>query len=442
MKLPTIEELTDQLEVARQKMEASNAAITNVGPDADPDTVADIEAKFDEEEENVERLKSAIDRHVRMDNAYKDVPRVKDGETSTGRITSVTEPLTYRPEAEGGKASFFQDVWAAKSGNPTAQARLARHQKEMAIRNDMTTSATDGGEFVPPQHIQEKWAELARAGRVYANVIGSLPIPTTGMSFTVPRVTSGVTTAVHTENNNVSETDAVTDEITLTVRTIAGQVDLSRQSFERSDPGLDLVLGRDLARSYAVTLDAHLLNHANDGVLNNGDTNGVTYTDASPTVGELYPKIADAVQQVHTGVFMSPDAIFMHPRRWATFIGAVDTTGRPLVNPVAPQNPIAGFGGVVSEGAVGSVQGLPVFVDANIPTTGGAGTDEDAIIATWLGAHIFYESVTPRVRVFEEVGSGTLTVRIQVYGYIAYSSKRYDAGTSIITGTGLVAPSF
>lgn len=441
-RLPTLEELQAEHETVQNRLEETEAAL--MGADLDDETISDLEAKFETETKEVERLGAAIDRRVKVEKAVALVPRERNDDPD--RVISTNEPLTYRPRDEGGQHSFFKDLFLSRTNDhPGAKARLARHMREMESRPraDMTTTATDGGEFLPPLHLQERWAELARAGRVYANVIGSQPIPTTGMSFTVPKVTSGSTTAVQaTENNAVSETDAVTDEITLTVRTIAGQVDLSRQAFERSDPGLDMVLGRDLARSYAVTLDAHLLNHANDGVLNNANINGVTYTDATPTVGELFPKIADAVQQIHTGVFMSPDAVFMHPRRWATFLGAVDTTGRPLVSPIAPQNPIAGFGGVVTEGAVGSVQGLPVFVDANIPTGLGASTDEDAILATWLGAHVFFESPTPAVRVFEDVGSGTLTVRIQVYGYIAYSSDRYGAGTSAITGTGLKAPTF
>jgi hypothetical protein len=46
------------------------------------------------------------------------------------------------------------------------------------------------------------------------------------------------------------------------------------------------------------------------------------------------------------------------------------------------------------------------------------------------------------VRVFDDVGSGTLTVRIRVHGYIAYSSDRYGKASAKITGTGLVAPTF
>ena len=54
---------------------------------------------------------------------------------------------------------------------------------------------------------------------------------------------------------------------------------------------------------------------------------------------------------------------------------------------------------------------------------------------------MFYESGI-RTRVLQETLSGTLTVRLQVYGYIAFSAGRYPASTAKITGAGLVTPTF
>jgi hypothetical protein len=51
------------------------------------------------------------------------------------------------------------------------------------------------------------------------------------------------------------------------------------------------------------------------------------------------------------------------------------------------------------EGAVGTMQGLPVFLDANIP-------------------------------------------RIMVWGYFAFTFARYAEANSIIAGTGLITPTF
>jgi hypothetical protein len=45
-----------------------------------------------------------------------------------------------------------------------------------------------------------------------------------------------------------------------------------------------------------------------------------------------------------------------------------------------------------------------------------------------------------RVRVLQEVLSGTLQVRIQLYNYVAAMQHRRPKAISVISGTGLVAP--
>lgn len=445
--IPSRDELQAKLEEARTRAEAAEAAIQNAGADIDDELLSDLEAEHDEAAEDMQRTTKALDRLEKRNAAIKSVP-VSDDDKSKGSVSRVgREPLTYRPRTEGGKVSFFEDMIRAKRNDFDAIARLQRHMKEMQVEfRDLTTVATDGGEFVPPAHLQERWAELARGSRVYADALPSLGSPPAN-SFTLPRVTGGTTTAIQaTENSGVSETDAVTDEITFTTSTIAGMQDLSIQAMNFSVPGLDDVVASDLARDYATKLDVQLLSGSGgsgqvEGVLTNSNVETVTYTDSTPTVGELYTKLADAVQRIATLRFAPADAIFMHPRRWGWIVGAVDSSGRPIVPPVAPQNAPGTFG-ITNEGAVASLQGLPVFLDANLPTTLGAGTNEDVVIVTRRSDHIFYETGAPMVRVFDDVGSGTLTVRIRVHGYIAYTSDRYGKATAKITGTGLTAPVF
>jgi hypothetical protein len=47
-----------------------------------------------------------------------------------------------------------------------------------------------------------------------------------------------------------------------------------------------------------------------------------------------------------------------------------------------------------------------------------------------------------RTRVLPDVGSGTLTVRLQVYGYLAFTAERQPKSICVIGGTGLAAPTF
>jgi HK97 family phage major capsid protein len=378
--IATKDELLEQLSKAEERALSAEAAIQANGENIDPEVLAELEAEHEEAVAEMARARSAVERTEARQEALKLVPRLEKDEKSDSGVRVGRTPLTYRPREEGGAISFFQDMIRHKRGDFEAGARLQRHMKEMQVeRRDMTTSATDGGEFVPPAHLQDRWAELARSSRIYANVIPSLGAPP-AKSFTLPKVTTGTLTAiVDGENAAISEQDAVTAELTFNTKTIAGMVDLSIQSLDFSTPGLDEVVASDLARDYATKLDVQLLNGTNangqvQGVLQNSNVESVTYTDATPTVAELYSKLADAVQRVATLRFAAAEAIFMHPRRWGWITAAADTAGRPLIPPVAPQN-AGGTFGITDQGAVGSLQGLPVFLDANLPTTLGAGTN-------------------------------------------------------------------
>ena len=103
---------------------------------------------------------------------------------------------------------------------------------------------------------------------------------------------------------------------------------------------------------------------------------------------------------------------------------------------------MAGQNGVVPQGLVGTMQGLPVLTDPNIVTNLGAATNQDQVYVVRKEDHPLYESGTPTIRVYEEVLSANLQVRVLAYQYFAFTFARYAAGVSIIDGAGLVAPTF
>lgn len=358
------------------------------------------------------------------------------------------EPETYR---RGGTASYFRDLVRAQlHGSRDAIERLARNDREVKAeleKRALSTTDGAGGEFVPPAWMMDEWVGLARASRVVANRLRSMPLPAGTDSINLPRLATGTAVAEQaTQNTAIQNTDATTNAVTAAVATIAGQQVVSLQLIEQSPINMDDVLLADLAADYAIKADVFVLTNnaaGKRGLLNVSGANAVTYTDASPTAGELYAKVADAIQQIHTGRFMPPDVIFMHPRRWAMLLSALDSAGRPLVTPAAnaPQNVIAAVGTINSEGFVGSMQGLPVFVDPNIPINLGAATNEDRIIVARSSDVILFEG-TPRSETFRETKAAELSVLLRFYNYVALHSERYAKSISVISGTGLVTPTF
>ncbi|MGW8703231.1 phage major capsid protein, partial [Streptomyces eurythermus] len=306
--------------------------------------------------------------------------------------------------------------------------------KGMEARALSTTDGA-GGEFVPPLWMVSDYMELARAGRVAADQVRPMALPPGTDSISLPKVSTGTATAEQTtQNTSLQNTDATTGSVTANVSTIAGTQIVSQQLLDQSPVNMDQILLADLAADYAVKADLFVLtaNATNKvGLLNVSGLNAVTYTDATPTVGELYPKGADAVQQIHTSRFLPADKHFMHPRRWAWMTASLDTAGRPLVVPSAnmPQNTLAQMGDVISEGFVGTWHGLPVYVDPNIPTNLGAGTNEDRIITLRSQDVIFFEG-TPQAEAFRETKADQLSVLLRFYNYVALHASRYPKAIS------------
>lgn len=371
-----------------------------------------------------------------------------------------TDAPTYPRGGPG--SSYFRDlVKGTVLSDRDAVDRLTRNNREIADpqsrqnqgRTDraLTTIYGSAGEFVPPLWMIDEYVRLARAGRVVADQVRHMTLPSGTNVINLPRLATGTAVAEQaTQNTAVQNTDATTNSIAANVATIAGQQVISLQLLEQTPMGLNIdeILLADLAGDYATKLDVFVIsNNATNKVgllAAAAGGNAVVFTTASPTMSLLYPKIADAVQRVATTRFLSPQKIFMHPRRWAFALASLDTAGRPLVVPSAqmPQNALAlDENGVVAEGYVGTLQGLPVFQDPSIPINLGAGTNEDRIIILRSDDVILFEG-SPRSEAFREPLAAQLSILLRFYNYVALHASRYPASIAVISGTGLVTPTF
>lgn len=449
--------------------------------------------KLDEETAGLtERIASLVEDEKR--EAAANELRAQYGATAPGtpeRRASVSvgaEPQVY---GDGSGHSYFLDFLRAElrsgdgdGGPDAARERLKRHAAELDVElpareqrrrqraeaehrshfgelehrspfeKRVNPNRTDGqgGYLVPPLWLVDQYVALARAGRVIANSIRGMTLPGGTDSINVPKVATGTATAAQTADAaSVTSTDMTDSTISAGVKTIAGQQDIAIQLLDQSPISFDEVIFQDLLADYNSKLDIQVIRGTNA----NGQAKGftgisgikdVTYTDASPTLPELFPYFAQLLSQMSTARYLPPTAFFMHPRRWYWMLSVLDSSNRPLVTPeaAAPLNPEALQTGVVAEGPVGRLMGLPVLLDPNITTAavGGAqtGGTEDEIYALRTPDHYLWEG-SMRTRTLGEVLSGTLQVRLQVYNYFAYLGERYTASTGRISGTGLAAPS-
>ncbi|MGW7195544.1 phage major capsid protein [Streptomyces chryseus] len=401
----------------------------------------------------------------------------QEGPQPTGaRVTS--EPLTYQ---RGNGHSYFMDLANSQLRNDgAAMSRLQRHETELRVEmparerrreeaanrelrsinglserqhesvfeKRVAPNRTDGqgGYFVPPLWLIDEYIDLPRFGRPFANAVRNLTLPPGTDSINLPKIATGTATGMQTADAAaVTSTDMTDTFVTAPVRTIAGQQDVAMQLLDQSPITFDEIVFADLVADYNQRLDTQLLSGTGaagqvTGVLNTAGINAITYTDATPTLPELHTPWVQSVSQIYTNRKMPATATFCTPAIWFWAMSQLDPNNRPLILPEqnGPFNPLALQTGEIAEGPVGRLTvGTPVLLDGNIPSNLGAGTNESRIVTARTSDLYLWEG-SMRTRVLQEVLSGTLQVRFQLYNYLAFMPDRLPKSISVVSGTGMI----
>ena len=430
--------LIEKRDAALAKAEAIVSAATADARELTVEEDAEITASL----ADVRSLDEQIEKHTELEKRSAEAAELrkeKKFDVAVGGTVVKSEARTYSPQAG---SSFIADAFAAQFNNDySAQQRLARHMNEEKIERRDVTSANFAG-LIVPQFLTELAAPFARAGRVTADLARKHQLPESGLTISLSKVTTGSATAAQTEGAAVQETNMDDTKLDISVVTIAGQQNVSRQSLERGT-NIDSLVMADLVSSYNTVLNTAVV-----AELFASAGQAVTYTDASPTVAELYPKLVDSIQKVQTTFFAGPNVMIMHPRRLAFILAAVDGQSRPLAvpTPTSSGQPAYAYGsGAAQYGNSGySILGLPVYTDATVAVNKGAGTDQDTIyIGNSQELHLWEQGDgTPMMLRFEQPKAAELDVTMIVYGYSAVTANRYPNAWAQINGTGLITPTF
>ena len=387
-----------------------------------------IDERIDELTAREAELVELDERKAKADEARRaiGVPVVKVGR----------EERTYRPD---GEHNFLQDAFRSKFSNDHAATERVTRAREEALAEYRSTTGNYGG-LVVPQYLTDLYAPVLKSGRPFLSNVTAVPLPEAGMTLTIPRGATGTSVAAQTtENTGVSNTTLTESDLTVPVRTFAGQQLTSRQSVDRGTGIADILL-QDLFQDYATKVNVSAISGDGTagghwGILNTTSVQTAAWTGT--TGASLVSAIHNAVGKVNTSRYAAANLIVMHPRRWAYLCAASDTSSRPLVQVDGPGFNAQGNGAAAGYGVVGSMVGIPVVTDAGIPTNLGASTNEDRIIVTRREDVLFMEDASAPVGLtFEEVKGDQLSVQMVVFGYSAFTAGRYPTASAICVGTG------
>ncbi|MET8433415.1 phage major capsid protein [Streptomyces sp900116325] len=407
----------------------------------------ELEADAKGHGERVEELESqAAADDAAAETARRYAPH--SGATMPTASLRINEPSIYSRE---GRNSYFLDMArVAMTNDNEARKRLERNNAEQ--RAGLTTTNGSGGEFVPPAWLVDQYVRYARPHRVFADLVETQPLPAGTDVISIPKVSGGTATAAQaTQNTGIQVTDMTTTSISAPVFTVAGGQVASLQMIEQSPIRTDEVILSDLAAAYAQNLDTLYLSGSGSagqptGILNVAGINAVTWSPTgtplltgTATGGTLYSAVASAISKIWSARYAAPTAIVMNPRRFAWMLAQVDGSNRPIIVPA--QGGAFNAPGLLgpdlnAEGPVGTFAGLPVYLDPNIPTNLGAGTNEDRIIVL-KADDVFAWEGNFKAEAFPQTYANQLSLFLRVYNYAAFQGARYPSSISVISGTGL-----
>ena len=311
-----------------------------------------------------------------------------------------------------------------------------------------------GGEFVPPLWLEQDFIPYLRAGRVASNLVRQVPLPEGTDSINLPKVSTPTLVGVQNANNvPVVSQDIQTTSVATGVKTLAGQEDVAIQLLELSPGGIsERMITEDLMAAYNLCLDQQVVvgtgpsTGTTGGLLglypaSNWSALSVTNTQATPTGPTTFQTFGVQASQIAQNRYNNTNIQFLvHPRRGYAYVTSLDgASSKPFVESAGfyPFQPGAVEETDVAEGLIARLPfGPGIYISNNVPTT--ANTNQDPFIAFKTDDVWLFEG-DMRVRVLQEVLSGTLQVRFQAYNYVGMI-VRYGGSIAIATGTGCAPP--
>ena len=254
--------------------------------------------------------------------------------------------------------------------------------------------------------------------RPVVSAFGARSMPNTpSKTFVRPTITTHTSAATQTEGSAVSATTMVIASNTVTKATVAGQVTLTMQDMDFTDPAAMNLILNDLAGEYLIATD----NIAADALVAGKTASGSTWTVTAGDPTSLINSLYDAAREIAEDSNYFPTHLCVSPDVWEKLGAQLDANKRPVLgyttNGVLGQNSLGRVGGLGYTSM--DVMGLTLVVDNNFAS----GT----MLVTYAPGFEIYEA---QQGVLSIANPSTLSRTFSYYGYFS----TFVAKSSFIQG--------
>ena len=286
--------------------------------------------------------------------------------------------------------------------NPNSESRLyvaAADEAKARFIQAADDSFTTNPAFSPVQYERNVVQVNIGSRPVIDACGGTRAIPASGMTISIPKITTNGTVATTAEGAGPSETGIVSSYVNGTVVKLAGLQRWSVELQERSDPSFAQIMLDNMTRSYRKATEV-----ATIAAITAGGTQA-TATAASAAGIQSFVSTESAAAYLATGDVVS--AYTAGVSQWSLMQNAVDGSNRPLFNAGQPQN---SAGSAEATTLFGNVLGVPLYVSSNMVSTS---IDESAFLIVPSAIEIFESS---QLMLSVNVPS-TGEIEAMIYGY-------------------------
>lgn len=374
----------------------------------------------------------SVARQAEIEQALADLKHYRSLEVDLREVAADT--AVYN---QNNKRSIIADM---RAKSPEAEARITASQRAIAADRGIEVRDLGGGlalATIPDWLVGASRPTAIKKAPLLT--IAAKPLAKSGLELRLPQFSTEPVAGPQTALNAALPTATFVDAgLEAPVRTFGCQVDVSVQLLEQSPIAVD----RQILPAMVAATDAAIEESLWTGTGSGGTVEGLiaadtvnteTYTDASATLVEAFPKIESLIRETEAaGAWGGTPIVLVHPRRLSWIRQQAVVEGRDLGWSPPP------FAGATAGWFGGNVA---VIADSAVPTSLGSGTNEDVVaVMRSLDVLDLYVSA-PRVRVSEGVAaSNSLSATITVSRMVAFSAERLAGAIGILSGTGLAAP--
>lgn len=255
---------------------------------------------------------------------------------------------------------------------PIEATGLRNHRAAVAagrwMQRDLTVGAGSVSNMVETTVDMVSFIDLLYA-RLVIMGLGARTISGLVGDLAIPRMTTGSTVTYVGEATAGSESTPVFDQVTLTPKTATTFVDISRKSMLQTNAAVEAIVMDDLARQFALKMDASAINGNPDASATPSDPRGILYTTgtgSSTGDGTGYTMVTELEAEVAID-----DAD----------VGALGFLTNPQVRKVLRRAKIdTGSGELVWPAQAGTLLGYNAAVSTQVPSDLQSAGDKSAMI--------------------------------------------------------------